>query len=138
MAAAVTSSAVSKPLFDVVVVGGGVVGSAFAGMLASSPRTRTLKVLVVEPQQFPPAAEMLSMQTPTSARHVALNAASVSVLRSVGVWDGVMSDRCAHFDNMKVRCRPRVSSAKRSLSSSLCLCPLSTPSDRRRLSPFHT
>ena len=59
-------------------------------------------MLVVEAQQFPPAADMLALEEPTSARHVALNSASVDVLTAIGVWDGVLSKRSSHFDTMRV------------------------------------
>jgi 2-polyprenyl-6-methoxyphenol hydroxylase-like FAD-dependent oxidoreductase len=50
--------------FDVLIAGAGMVGAALAALLATGPRTRLLRVALVEPQpaQSPASAEALDLR----------------------------------------------------------------------------
>jgi len=83
-----------KEDFDVVVVGGGMVGAAVACGLGGSP----LKVAVVEsalPLDF-------SADQPHDLRVSALSIASKNILEAVGAWHGVVSRRLCPFRRMRV------------------------------------
>ncbi len=80
--------------FDVVVVGGGMVGAAVACGLGGS----SLKVAVVEqalPNEF-------SVEQAHDLRVSALSLASKKILQTVGAWDGVLNRRFCPFRRMRV------------------------------------
>jgi 2-octaprenyl-3-methyl-6-methoxy-1,4-benzoquinol hydroxylase len=83
-----------KENFDVVIVGGGMVGAALACSLGGS----LLKVAVIEsslPQEF-------SADQPHDLRVSALSIASKNILETVGAWRGVTSRRLCPFRRMRV------------------------------------
>ncbi|WP_031432744.1 UbiH/UbiF/VisC/COQ6 family ubiquinone biosynthesis hydroxylase [Methylomarinum vadi] len=80
--------------FDVVIVGGGMVGAAVACGLGDSD----LKVAVLE-QDLP---ESFSMDQPHDLRVSALSIASQRILQAVGAWDGVVNRRLCPFRRMRV------------------------------------
>ena len=83
-----------KESFDVVVVGGGMVGAAVACSLGGS----LLKVAVIEsapPQAFAP--EQLH-----DLRVSALSIASKNILETIGAWGGVVNRRLCPFRRMRV------------------------------------
>lgn len=80
--------------FDVIVVGGGMVGAAVACALGNSP----LKVAVIEsapPQPFSP-------EQAHDLRVSALSIASKKILETVGAWQGIESRRYCPFRRMRV------------------------------------
>ncbi len=80
--------------FDVVVIGGGMVGAAVACCLGGS----SLKVAVVEkllPDAFAP-------DQPHDLRVSALSAASQKIMETVGAWQGVVKRRLCPFKRMRV------------------------------------
>ncbi len=83
-----------KENFDVVIVGGGMVGAAVACGLGDSP----LKVAVIE-QQMP---EPFSPEQPHDLRVSALSVASRKILETVGAWQGVVNRRLCPFRRMRV------------------------------------
>jgi 2-octaprenyl-3-methyl-6-methoxy-1,4-benzoquinol hydroxylase len=83
-----------KENFDVVIVGGGMVGAAVACSLGKS----ALKVAVIEsapPEPFKP-------DQPHDLRVSALSIASKNILETVGAWTGVASRRLCPFRRMRV------------------------------------
>ncbi len=80
--------------FDVVVVGGGMVGAAVACGLGGSG----LKVAVIE-QVFP---DEFSSDQPHDLRVSALSIASRHILEAVGAWQGVLNRRYCPFRRMRV------------------------------------
>ena len=83
-----------KQQYDVVVVGGGMVGAALACALGDSE----LKVAVVEAQ----VPEAFSPEQPHDLRVSALSIASRNILAAVGAWQGVLAKRCCPFKRMRV------------------------------------
>lgn len=83
-----------KEQFDVVIVGGGMVGAAVACALGGSQ----LKVAVIE--STPP--EPYAPEQPHDLRVSALSIASKNILETVGAWDGVVSRRLCPFRRMRV------------------------------------
>ncbi|MFC6673172.1 UbiH/UbiF/VisC/COQ6 family ubiquinone biosynthesis hydroxylase [Marinobacterium aestuariivivens] len=83
-----------KPRYDILIVGGGMVGAALACALGNS----ALSVAVLE-RDFPPAFEP---EQPWDLRVSALSAASRNILEAVGAWDGIRSRRLCPYRRMKV------------------------------------
>jgi len=83
-----------KDMFDVVIVGGGMVGAAVACCLGDSP----LKIAVIE--SAPP--NPFSADQPHDLRVSALSIASKNILEAVGAWEGVKNRRFCPFKRMRV------------------------------------
>lgn len=83
-----------KQEFDVVIVGGGMVGAAVACALGNSP----LKVALIEAQ----VPEAFSPEQSHDLRVSALSIASRNILEAVGAWQGVISKRFCPFRRMRV------------------------------------
>ncbi|MEI8207914.1 MAG: FAD-dependent monooxygenase [Methylococcales bacterium] len=83
-----------KEEFDIIIVGGGMVGAAVACSLGDS----SLKVAVIEntlPQPFEPTQ-------PHDLRVSALSIASKNILETIGAWAGIESRRLCPFRRMRV------------------------------------
>lgn len=80
--------------FDVVIVGGGMVGAAVACCLGESG----LKVAVIEAQSPEPFAP----EQPHDLRVSALSIASRHIIESVGAWEGIEHKRYCPFKRMRV------------------------------------
>jgi 3-demethoxyubiquinol 3-hydroxylase len=80
--------------FDVVIVGGGMVGAATACCLGDSG----LRVAVIEAQ----APQAFAPEQPHDLRVSALSIASKTILQRVGAWSGIESRRCCPFKRMRV------------------------------------
>ncbi|MDD1612278.1 MAG: UbiH/UbiF/VisC/COQ6 family ubiquinone biosynthesis hydroxylase [Methylococcaceae bacterium] len=83
-----------KEDFDVVIVGGGMVGAAVGCGLGGGP----LKVAVIE--SAPP--EPFAPEQPHDLRVSALSIASKNILAAVGAWEGVKNRRLCPFRRMRV------------------------------------
>ena len=83
-----------KEKFDVVIVGGGMVGAAVACSLGGS----LLKVAVIE--NSPPTP--YTPDQPHDMRVSALSIASKNILETVGAWEGVVNRRFCPFRRMRV------------------------------------
>jgi 3-demethoxyubiquinol 3-hydroxylase len=84
----------NREIFDVVIIGGGMVGAAVACALGNSP----LKIAIIEsspPQSF-------NMEQPHDLRVSALSIASKKILQAVGAWEGIESRRYCPFRRMRV------------------------------------
>ncbi|MFI3198322.1 MAG: FAD-dependent monooxygenase [Methylococcaceae bacterium] len=83
-----------KEKYDVVIVGGGMVGAAVACSLGGS----LLKVAIIE--NSPPAP--YAPDQPHDMRVSALSIASKNILETVGAWEGVVNRRFCPFRRMRV------------------------------------
>jgi 2-octaprenyl-3-methyl-6-methoxy-1,4-benzoquinol hydroxylase len=83
-----------KQEFDVVIVGGGMVGAAVACCLGDSG----LSVAIIEAQ----VSENFTPDQPHDLRVSALSIASRNILEAVGAWQGVVSRRFCPFKRMRV------------------------------------
>nr|WP_087146120.1 FAD-dependent monooxygenase [Crenothrix polyspora] len=83
-----------KEEFDVVIVGGGMVGAAVAAGLGGS----VLKVALVE--NMPP--EAFAADQPHDLRVSALSIASKNIIETVGAWQGITERRFCPFRRMRV------------------------------------
>ena len=97
------SSAAGGKDYDVVIVGGGMVGAALGALLGASPVTRdALRVAVVE------RANLDKMPSPTASPHPSLRVstlshASMRVLDAAGAWQPMLdTGRVSSFSHMTV------------------------------------
>ncbi len=79
--------------FDLVIVGGGMVGATLACALAETQ----LQIAVIEPN-IPVAFDT---HRPYDLRVSALNIASENILRNVGAWDNIVGKRCCVYKRLK-------------------------------------
>ena len=93
--------------FDVVIVGAGMVGAAFATRLASLPYSDNLNIAIIEVRPF--SAPALASGSETSGsdeafdpRVVALTEASRALLDDIGVWQQIAADRVCPYRKMQV------------------------------------
>lgn len=82
-----------SPTADVVIVGGGLVGSALACALAANP---ALRIVVIDAQIPPPPTDRFDH------RVVALSPAAIEFLRKLHVWQGIESQRYCPYRRMEV------------------------------------
>jgi 2-octaprenyl-3-methyl-6-methoxy-1,4-benzoquinol hydroxylase len=80
--------------FDVVIVGSGMVGAAFAGCLGNTP----LKIAVLENELPPP----FHPTQPHDLRVSALSIASKTILENIDAWQGIETKRLCPFSRMRV------------------------------------
>jgi 2-octaprenylphenol hydroxylase len=84
--------------FDIVVVGGGMVGACAAALLAAEPALADAKIALLEPQapSIPPDDETVDLRVSAVSR------ASERILRHAHAWERLPVDRCAAYDAMTV------------------------------------
>jgi 2-octaprenylphenol hydroxylase len=84
--------------FDVIVVGGGMVGAGFASLLGAYEPTQGMKVAMLEPRPVPyPAAD-----EPIDLRVSALSRAAQRLLERTGAWPRVVARGAAAYQRMVV------------------------------------
>ena len=83
----------SRPDFDIVVVGGGIVGPCFAALAARDPHVGELRVALVEPATpTPPRSGEVDL------RVSALSRASQRILDAVQAWQPIEPQACAYSE----------------------------------------
>lgn len=97
-----------KQHYDVVIIGGGMVGSSFALSLEAAIGSSTLSVLVVEASQLHPER---SESQSFDARSTALSYGSSLILKQAGLWDGI-SQYAAPIKTIHVSDKGRFGSAQ--------------------------
>lgn len=80
--------------YDLVIVGGGMVGAALACALSESQ----YRIALIE--QLLPAS--FSVEQPHDLRVSALSLASEALLKKIGVWSGILARRACPYQRMKV------------------------------------
>ncbi|OAE24867.1 hypothetical protein AXG93_2931s1090 [Marchantia polymorpha subsp. ruderalis] len=88
--------------FDVVIVGGGMVGAAVGCGLASSALTRSLRVAIVDGNPATKEKYNKKSDAVPDSRVSAITPATVRFLKDVGAWENIQRSRHAPFDAMQV------------------------------------
>lgn len=96
-----SSSSPSSPVFDITIIGAGLVGSTLAKSLECSPLTKHLKVALIDrPNHFSKFSSYRFRCDEPGLRCTALNATSIQLLRQIQVWPLVQS--ATQYNSMKV------------------------------------
>ncbi|GAM28566.1 hypothetical protein SAMD00019534_117420 [Acytostelium subglobosum LB1] len=86
--------------YDVVIVGGGLVGTTMACSLGATPTTQHLKVCLIESQAVKP---LHPLQSTPDLRTLSFNNTSVALFDAVGAWSLIKdTKRTAAFDQVRV------------------------------------
>lgn len=85
----------SSKQFDVVIVGGGMVGATLAVALATEPRLKIALIEALQPEPIQPDA-------PYDLRVSALTRSSETILRKLGIWSLLPQERLSAFTDMRV------------------------------------
>lgn len=85
-------------VFDVVIVGAGLVGASLACAIAQTNRAQSLRIAVVEAD----GEEQRFSGDQFDPRVVALTHASENLLKKIGCWDGIVRERACAYREMKV------------------------------------
>jgi len=91
----------TQPVYDVIVVGGGMVGTALAVALASQPFDNPLRIALIE-AQTPAAMPKIDKNTPFEPRVSALTQASRQLFTNIGVWPHIARQRYGLMQQMTV------------------------------------
>ncbi|MEW5310196.1 MAG: hypothetical protein WDW38_002016 [Sanguina aurantia] len=86
-------------VYDVVVVGAGMVGAALSSLIGSHPITKNLKIALVDHQQAP-TAEWSAPAVP-EARVSTITPASISCLAQAGAWNDLCPPHSVAFSSMQ-------------------------------------
>ncbi|MGB0360522.1 MAG: FAD-dependent monooxygenase [Endozoicomonas sp.] len=84
--------------FDIVIVGGGMVGVSLA--LALALDQSELKIALLDQQSLEP--DLLTSKSPWESRVSALTEASITFFRELGVWDNMVAQRVCSYSYMDV------------------------------------
>ncbi|KAG6554443.1 hypothetical protein Mapa_004360 [Marchantia paleacea] len=97
-----TSTKSGDDQYDVVIVGGGMVGAAVGCGLASSALTRSLRVAIVDGNPATKEKYSKPKDAVPDSRVSAITPATVRFLKDVGAWETIQGSRHAPFDTMQV------------------------------------
>lgn len=92
------TNATQRTSYDIVVVGGGMVGFGLAALAAASPLLSNKRILLLEGSPLKPYQAKEAFES----RTVALNCASLQMLTKLGAWRFIQSKRAQPVKKMKV------------------------------------
>ncbi|KAF9143793.1 putative ubiquinone biosynthesis monooxygenase [Mortierella sp. GBA39] len=96
------AAAAATEEYDVVIVGGGIAGSALACALASNKASSTLKIALIEAFDLSNHIKWSPRPDQYSNRVSSLTPKSVAFLKKIGVWSELDSSRVAACEGMQV------------------------------------
>ncbi|KAI3469926.1 hypothetical protein Pfo_026589 [Paulownia fortunei] len=90
------------PVHDVAIVGGGMVGMAFACSLAHKPLTNQLNVAIIDSNPALLSGDSIKKEDPPDPRVSTVTPATIALFKDMGAWKYVEQHRHAYFDKMQV------------------------------------
>ncbi|XP_068665518.1 uncharacterized protein [Aristolochia californica] len=87
---------------DIAIVGGGMVGIAFASSLSSMALTENLSVAIIDSNPLLGLKKPIQKDDPPDPRVSTVTPATISFFKDVGAWQYVQQHRHAYFDKMQV------------------------------------
>ncbi|GET04820.1 ubiquinone biosynthesis monooxygenase COQ6 [Rhizophagus clarus] len=99
-----SSSDILENIYDIVIVGGGISGSALACALASSPKITgsQKRVALIESSDMSNIKEWKPVKGEFSNRVSSLTPRSVEFFKDIGVWHNIEEERIKPFSDMQV------------------------------------
>ncbi|PIA36171.1 hypothetical protein AQUCO_03400231v1 [Aquilegia coerulea] len=88
--------------YDIAVVGGGMVGMAFACALSSMPLTKQLNVAIIDSNPALGKQDNIKKDDLPDPRVSTVTPAAISFFKDIGAWQYVLQHRHAYFDKMQV------------------------------------
>ncbi|KAF5190682.1 Ubiquinone biosynthesis monooxygenase coq6 protein, partial [Thalictrum thalictroides] len=88
--------------YDIAVVGGGMVGMAFACALSSMPLTKQLNVAIIDSNPALGKLNNIKKDDLPDPRVSTVTPAAISFFKDIGAWQYVLQHRHAYFDKMQV------------------------------------
>ncbi|XP_048319776.2 uncharacterized protein LOC107430222 isoform X2 [Ziziphus jujuba] len=88
--------------YDIAIVGGGMVGMAFACSLASMPLTKDLNVAIIDSNPALSSGVSIKKEEPPDPRVSTVTPATISIFKEIGAWKYIEQNRHAYFDKMQV------------------------------------
>lgn len=92
----------SKEEYDVVIIGGGMVGAAVCCGLASNTLTHSLRVAIIDSNPMNGSVQRMPRDAIPDSRVSAITPTTVAFLKGIDVWKDVKKCRHAPFDSMQV------------------------------------
>ncbi|KAL2463270.1 FAD/NAD(P)-binding oxidoreductase family protein [Forsythia ovata] len=92
----------NAPVYDVAIVGGGMVGMALACSLASMPLTKQLNIAIIDSNPALLSGDCIKKEDPPDPRVSTITPATTALFKGVGAWQYVEEHRHAYFDKMQV------------------------------------
>ncbi|KAG5519154.1 hypothetical protein PMAC_002242 [Pneumocystis sp. 'macacae'] len=89
-------------IYDIVIIGGGITGLAFASVLGSKLSKFSLKIALVETSDLENVKKWTPSPLEYSNRVSSLNRSTVSYLQDIGVWKYVKKERVQSYHEMQV------------------------------------
>lgn len=89
-------------VYDVAIVGGGMVGMALACSLASSPLTRKLNVAIIDSNPVLLSKDCIKKEDPPDSRVSTVIPTTIEYFKDIGAWQYIEQHRHAYFDKMQV------------------------------------
>ncbi|XP_022860596.1 ubiquinone biosynthesis monooxygenase COQ6, mitochondrial [Olea europaea var. sylvestris] len=90
------------PIYDVAIVGGGMVGMALACSLASMPLTKQLSIAIIDSNPALLSGDRINKEDPPDPRVSTVTPATIALFKGVGAWQYIEEHRHAYFDKMQV------------------------------------
>lgn len=87
--------------YDIVIMGGGLVGGVTAKNLQSTKFTKDLNILVIDPNQANKPYKPRENSTPLDLRTIAISPFSKNLFEKIGIWDRI-SPYAKEYHEMKV------------------------------------
>ncbi|CAA7404507.1 unnamed protein product [Spirodela intermedia] len=88
--------------YDIAIVGGGMVGMAFACALSRNPMTKHLTVAIIDNNPALGFKTSFKRSEIPDPRVSTVTPATISFFRDIGAWEYVLQQRHAYFDKMQV------------------------------------
>ncbi|KAG5439208.1 hypothetical protein PCANB_001507 [Pneumocystis canis] len=89
-------------IYDIVIVGGGLVGLTFVSALGAKLNDFPLKIALIEESDFKNVKKWIPSSIEYSNRVSSLNTSTVSFLQDIGVWKYVKKDRIQPYHEMQI------------------------------------
>jgi len=93
---------VTDESFDIVIVGGGMVGATLAAAIAMAPACQALRIALVDATSHNGQNENLAKSDAFDSRVVALAERSRELLQAIGVWQEILDQRACAYREMQV------------------------------------